>query len=150
MKKAMEGQLSLWDILSEEAPKEMIPIHHAINVKSMPIKECNVSLAYGDLVLIVCMIEDYIKGLDVAMEGDFGWDVYYRSRFSKMSAEIQKKIEYDYAAKLEKCRKKQNKESNSDIGEEALSLAMKRAANSAKKDQSANNQNDEADVAKAD
>jgi len=41
---------------------------------------------------------------------------------------LQEQIGYDYDAAVEKCRKKADKrESNSDIGEDALLLALKRS-----------------------
>ena len=104
---------------------DQVEIEGALNVKSYPISEYKVRLAYGDLTLIVAMIEDYIKGLDSIKDGDVQWECYYRNKFKSISEKIQKQIEYDYEEKLKKCLKA--KEKNNDIGEDALVLAIKKA-----------------------
>lgn len=111
-----------WD--ENDAPEEEVEITGVLNLKVMPVSNYKVSLAYGDLTLIVAMIEDYIKGLDVMKEGDIQWECYYRKKFKSISERIQKQIEYDYEAKLKKCLKA--KDSKSDIGEDALILALKK------------------------
>ena len=122
-------QLSLLDELikaGEDGDNEIeVPIKGAVNVRSHPIKDFDVRLAYGDLTLIVAMLRDYVRGLEVIKEGDIYWD-YYLKKFRDMADKIGKQINYDYDEHYQKCLKKAEKESNSDIGDEALSLAMKR------------------------
>ncbi len=132
MSKQIDGQLNLWDILSAEAPEEEVEIKGAVNLKAHPISNYEVRLAYGDLVLLVAMVEDYIKGLDVIKADDIQWQVYYRNKFKKISNNIQEQIEYDYQKAFEKCIKKKDKDS--DIGEEAMALAIKYAPKPKKKE----------------
>lgn len=109
--------------MSKEEEKQVM-IEKAINMRLM----CDyvVSCSYGDLVLIICMLRDYVKMLDEVRD-DVDWKYYYRNRFMKMANKFSEQIEYDYDAALEKCRKKLAKqESSSDVGEEALELAVKR------------------------
>lgn len=110
--------------LSKEEEKQVM-IEKAINLKLM----CDyvVSCSYGDIVLIICMLHDYVKMLD-EVRSDIQWEAYYREKFMKMADRLSEQIEYDYDAALEKCRKKLGqKESSSDVGEEAMALAIKRS-----------------------
>lgn len=127
----INGQLSIWDLLSTEAGEEPVKVDGAINLKSIPISKFDVTLTTGDLVLIVSMIEDYIRGLDVIRAGDIDWEVYYRKRFRTMSDHIQQGINYDYEKALKKCLNKKQKED--DIGEEAMALTVKRAMREAER-----------------
>lgn len=108
--------------MSKEEEKQVM-IEKAINLKLM----CDyvVSCSYGDIVLIICMIHDYVGMLD-EIRDDVQWKAYYRQKFEGMADRLSKQIGYDYEAAVEKCRKKQEKESNSDVGEEAMALAVRR------------------------
>lgn len=97
-----------------------------INLKTRPISYHDVSLAYGDLVLIVAMLRDYVRTLDELKGEDIQYRAYYRNKFLRMAERISEQIEYDYDKAYEKCNKKKEKES--DIGEEAMLLALKRGA----------------------
>ena len=102
--------------LSKEEEKQVM-IEKAINLKLM----CDyvVSCSYGDIVLIICMLLDEVRS-------DIQWEVYYRDKFIRMADRLSKQIEYDYDAALEKCRKKLGKkECSSDVGGEAIALAVK-------------------------
>jgi len=124
----MDGseQLSIWDFLSTEAGEDDVEIKGALNVHAKgKIKPFEVHLCTGDLVLIVAMIEDYIKGLDVIRADDIQWQVYYRNKFHDLSVRIQNQIEYDYEKARQRCMKKREKED--DIGEEAMALTIKKA-----------------------
>lgn len=119
-------QLSLWDMLAEDIEPQEVEVKGALNVHSKgKIAPFDVHLTTGDLTLIVAMIEDYIRGLDVIKANDIQWQVYYRGRFQSISNKIQEQIEYDYEKALKKCLKKQEKED--DIGDEAMSLMIKKA-----------------------
>ncbi len=139
--KNIDGQLSIWDVMQQEAPEELVEIKGAINTKSYPISEHEVRLAYGDLVLIVAMVEDYVKGLDEIKQDDILWNSYYHDKFKKISENIQEQIDYDYEKAKEKCLKK--KEKASDVGEEALVLAVKHAPKPKKKEESEDESNEE-------
>lgn len=103
---------------------KQVMIEKAINLKFL----CDyvVSCSYGDIVLIICMLHDYVKLLD-EIRDDIQWKAYYRNKFITMADRLAEQIDYDYDAAVEKCRKKQEKEErDSDIGEEAMALAVKR------------------------
>lgn len=108
--------------LSKEAEKQVM-IEKAINLRLM----CDyvVSCSYGDIVLIICMLRDYVRMLD-EVRSDIQWEVYYREKFLKMADRLSEQIEYNYDAAVEKCKKKLGQEkSSSDVGEEAMALAVK-------------------------
>ncbi len=128
----MDKQEQLWFFFQflQEIEKEMskeekkqVMIEKAINLKLM----CDyvVSCSYGDIVLIICMLHDYVKMLD-ELRSDIQWKVYYREKFIKMADRLSEQIGYDYDAALEKCKKKLGQEEkSSDIGEDGLALTMK-------------------------
>lgn len=111
--------------IKDEADKT-VKIEHCINVYGSKPEECKVSCSYGDLVLIICMIKDYLKM--IAEKKGLMWE-YYRERFDKMADRFSSQIDYDYEKKAEACRKKmaavENKKDRG-IGEEALALAAGR------------------------
>lgn len=110
--------------LSKEDEKQIM-IENAINLRLM----CDyvVSCSYSDIVLIICMLRDYVQMLD-KIRDDIQWKVYYRAKFMDMAARLSAQIEYDYDAAVEKCRKKLGqKEKTEDIGADAdvMTLSMK-------------------------
>lgn len=127
-------QLTIIDYLTNntDIPDEDVPIDGVVNLNVRPISNYSVKIAYGDLVLIISMLRDYVRGFDKLYEiGEcpihpMEYQAYYRNKFLNIANKISEQIEYDYDEKLKKCLKKLDKESNSDIGEEALSLALKR------------------------
>lgn len=107
--------------MSLEEEKQVM-IEKAINLRLM----CDyaVSCSYGDVVLIICMLHDYVKMLDEVKQDDIQYQAYYREKFMKMADRLAEQIEYDYDGQLEKCQKKVNaKGKNDDIGEDAIVLA---------------------------
>lgn len=103
---------------------KQVMIEKAINLKLM----CDyvVSCSYGDIVMIICMLHDYVKMLDEVKNDDIQWKAYYRGKFVTMADRLAGQIDYDYDAAVEKCRKKQEKEDRySDVGEDAVVLATK-------------------------
>ncbi len=121
--KQIEGQLEIWDILQQSAPEDEVSIKGIVNMHTHPISDYDVSLNYNDLVLLVAMCEDYVRGLDKILESNILWETYYRGKFKGISDKIQKQIEYDYEKAREKCTK--NKKTD-DVGEDALALVIKR------------------------
>lgn len=108
--------------MSKEEEKQVM-IEKAINLRL----NCDyvVSCSYGDIVLIICMLRDYVKMLDET-RNTIQWEAYYREKFVKMADRLSEQIGYDYDSVTEKCRKKlEKKERERDIGGEALALAMK-------------------------
>lgn len=109
--------------ISPEAEKQVM-IEKAINLRLL----CDyvVSCSYGDVVLIICMLHDYVKMLDQAKKDDVLYQAYYRGKFIKIADGLAEQIGYDYDATVEKCKKKlQKKESANDIGGDAMVLAVK-------------------------
>ena len=120
--------------LSKEEEKQVM-IQKAINLRLM----CDyvVSCSYGDVVLIICMLHDYVKMLDEVKADDIQYQAYYRGVFMKMADRLAEQIEYDYEKQLEKCKKKMiQKERDSDIGEDSFVLAVKRGVKKADKKES--------------
>ena len=114
--------------LSKEEEKQVM-IENAISLRLM----CDyvVSCSYGDIVLIICMLRDYIQMLD-KMRDDIQYKVYYRAKFMDMADRLSEQIEYDYDVAVEKCRKKLGqKEKTEDIGADAdvMTLSMKYGRN---------------------
>lgn len=118
--------------ISPKAEKQVM-IEKAINLRLL----CDyvVSCSYGDVVLIICMLHDYIKRLDELRADDIVYQAYYREKFMKMADRLAEQIDYDYDKAVEKCMKKQQKkESSSDIGGDAMALALKYGAKGKKKE----------------
>lgn len=100
-----------------------VQFEHCINIKKL--KDYKVSCSYGDMVLIICILKDYLKMIG-SKEGVM-WD-YYRNRFSKLADKLSAQIEYDYEKQVEICRKKMSAgEKENDIGEDAVMLAVKKS-----------------------
>ena len=122
--------------MSKEEEKQVM-IEKAINLRLL----CDyvVSCSYGDIVLIICMLHDYVKMLDEIKAEDIQYQAYYRGKFMKMANRLAEQIGYDYDAAVEKCKKKfGQKESNSDIGGDAMDLAVKYGVKGKKKEGAAN------------
>lgn len=85
---------------------KQVMIEKAINLKLF----CDyvVSCSYGDIILIICMLHDYVKILD-KIRDDIQWKDYYRNRFIKMADRLAEQIEYDYDAAVEKCGRNRRK-----------------------------------------
>lgn len=109
--------------MSREEEKQVM-IEKAINLRLM----CDyvVSCSYGDVVLIICMLHDYVNMLDEIKGDDVLYQAYYRGVFMKMADRLAEQVEYDYEKQLEKCKKKMEaKERKDDVGEDAVALAVK-------------------------
>ena len=119
----------------EEQEKEItdkadstVRIRGAYNLKAPGIPEFEVTCPYGDIVLIIAMLHDYVSCLDEVKGDDITYQAYYRGRFLGMADRLSGQIGYDYDKALQKCLKKQGKEENGDVGEEAMALALKYGA----------------------
>lgn len=118
--------------MSKEEQKQVM-IEKAINLKLM----CDyvVSCSYLDIVLIICMLRDYVQMVDEIRADDIQWSAYYRDKFLKMADRLSEQIEYDYDAAKERClTKRQREEDAGDVGEEAMALALKYAKGKKKKE----------------
>lgn len=120
---------------AEEAAKRQadkkVMIEKVINLKLM----CDyaVSCSYGDIVLIIAMLRDYVSLLDDIKQDDMQYMAYYRERFLHIAEHLSEQIGYDYDKAVEKCLKNKEKEDADDIGEEAMALAVKYAGKGKKK-----------------
>ena len=144
-------QITLFDYLETlEQKDEPVEIKGAINIKTL--KQFEVTCSYGDIVLIISMLRDYVKGLDEVKQGNIDWEVYYRNKFLKMADRLSEQIGYDYDKALEKCLKKAEKVAkDDDIGEEALVLALKKGAAKKKEEKKDDSQDkDQKDLRGAD
>ena len=120
----------LFDMWKDNMSKEDIVCEGAYDVHSSPIGQHRVVLTYGDLTLIIAMIEDYLIGLETIHNEDPFWK-WHIDKFKHISKKIQLQINYNYEKKKEQCEKKKEKEG--DIGEEAMILAIKKQENTATK-----------------
>ena len=88
---------------------------------------------YGDILKTINALMDYTRMLDLVCEQ---WNLtgfhratyeYQAGKLREIAEKFQAAIGYDYAAAVEKCRKKQTKKQRSDdVGEDALTLAVRR------------------------
>ena len=92
--------------ISPEAEKQVM-IEKAINLRLL----CDyvVSCSYGDIVLIICMLHDYVKMLDEIKAEDIQYQAYYRGKFMKMADRLAEQIGYDYDAALENAKRNSGK-----------------------------------------
>ncbi len=88
---------------------------------------------YGDIKLTIDALMDYTRMLDTVcvqwnLKGFHKADyAYHIDRLRKFAEKLQAAIGYDYAATLEKCRKKQKrKPRHDDIGEDGITLSARR------------------------
>nr|WP_296438033.1 hypothetical protein [uncultured Acetatifactor sp.] len=102
-----------------------------------------VHTCYGDIKMTIDALMDYTNLLDTICE-QWKLEGYHRAVYQyhsdmlrKFSGKLQAALGYDYAATLEKCRKKQNrkrKDKDEDIGADGITLAARRGRHSDKKD----------------
>ena len=95
---------------------------------------------YGDILKTINALMDYTRMLDLVCEQ---WHLtgfhratyeYQAGKLREIAEKFQTAIGYDYAAAVEKCRKKQAKKQRSDdVGEDALTLTVRRQQNAALK-----------------
>lgn len=95
---------------------------------------------YGDILKTINALMDYTRMLDLVCEQ---WRLtgfhkatyeYQAGKLREIAEKFQTAIGYDYAAAVEKCRKKRAKKQRSDdVGEEALALTVRRQQNAAEK-----------------
>ncbi len=135
-----EEQLFCFIRLLQEAEKEMaeknekqVMIEKAINLRLM----CDyvVSCSYGDIVLIIYMLREYIRMLDEIKADSLWYQSYYREKFVKMADRLAEQIGYDYDKAMEKCRKKRQRDDNSDVGEDGLTQLVRKKIKEEQRDE---------------
>ncbi len=87
---------------------------------------------YGDVLKTINALMDYTRMLDIVCDQ---WELtgfhratyeYHADKLREIADKFQKAIGYDYNAAVEKCRKKKaRKQPYSDVGEDALALAVR-------------------------
>lgn len=115
----------------ERAETENVPLQF-YNLKSRCYQ--GIHTCEGDLIIVCNAMADYA---DILMEfiQQTKYDEYSKAfyeihaeRCQKISQKLQKQIGYDRDAAIERCRKKKNKkEPEKDIGEDAMVMMVKRA-----------------------
>ena len=95
---------------------------------------------YGDILKTINALMDYTHMLELVCEQ---WNLtgfhkatyeYHIRKLIEIAEKFQTAIGYDYAAAVEKCRKKQaRKKRSDDVGEDALTLTVHRQQNTALK-----------------
>ena len=95
---------------------------------------------YGDILKTINALMDYTHMLDLVCEQ---WNLtgfhratyeYHAGKLREIAEKFQTAIGYDYAAAVEKCHKKQTRKQRSDdVGEDALTLAVRRRQKAAEK-----------------
>ena len=112
----------------EQASKDAIKkvmIEKAICLRLMV--DYVVTCSYGDIVMIIAMLRDYVRLCDEVRDGDIQYQAYYRGKFIDIADRLSSQIEYDYDEAYEKCQEKQKKEEkDSDVGADAIELAVRR------------------------
>ena len=90
-----------------------VMIEKAVNLKLL----CDyvVSCSYGDIVLIICMLHDYVKMLDEIKGDDIQYQAYYRKKFTAMADRLAEQIEYDYDELSRGARKNRRKRNGTAI-----------------------------------
>ena len=101
---------------------------------------CEISTCYGDIRKIIDTLMDYARLLEMACDQ---WDLqgFQRARYEiraddlrKLSKKYQTGIRYDYEAALEKCKKKRaKKQTDDDVGGDAMDIAYRKALREAAK-----------------
>ena len=120
--------------IPEELKDKIVDIKGALNLKAPGIPEYEVRMAYGDIVLMISILYLYLREQEeIRAEDDILWNSYYKNKFQSMADRLSEQIGYDYWKAFERCQKKQEKQDNSDIGEEAMALTVKRAKKEAEK-----------------
>ncbi len=102
-----------------------------------------VHTCYGDIKKTIDALMDYTNILDTVC-GEWKLEGFQRAMYQyhsdtlrKFAGKLQAALGYDYAAILEKCRKKQNrklKDKHEDIGADGITLAARRGRVSGKKE----------------
>lgn len=97
---------------------------------------------YGDLIKTINALMDYSRMLEMVCEE---WHLegfhratyeYHANKLREIAGRFQTAVGYDYAAAVEKCRKKRGKpERESDVGDDALTQAFRRSQRKNRKPQ---------------
>lgn len=119
----------------EEYLKQELTLSYVDLDGSHELKTC-----YGDILKTINALMDYTRMLNLVCEQ---WNLtgfhkatyeYQAGKLREIAEKFQTAIGYDYDAAVEKCRKKRAKKSRSDdVGEDALTLTVRRQQKAAEK-----------------
>jgi hypothetical protein len=119
----------------DEYQKQELTLSYVDLDGSHELKTC-----YGDVLKTINALMDYTRMLDIVCDQ---WELtgfhratyeYHAGKLREIADKFQKAIGYDYAAAVEKCRKKKaRKQAYSDVGEDALALAVRSQQKAAEK-----------------
>jgi hypothetical protein len=99
--------------------KRFLKIAENIAVANAPAAT-EATCTYRDIILIICMFRDPDMWKGTEHEDS--------AEFRRIADELSSQIGYDYDAAVEKCRKRAEKDNKeSDVGDEAMSLMLKKA-----------------------
>ncbi len=101
---------------------------------------CKIKSCYGDICKIVNALMDYSKMLEMVCDH---WNLlgfhratyeYHAEKLRAIARKYQAGIHYDYDAAVEKCQKKRSKkQSDDDVGGEAMEMAYRKSLRAAAK-----------------
>jgi len=119
----------------DEYQKQELTLSYVDLDGSHELKTC-----YGDVLKTINALMDYTRMLDIVCDQ---WELtgfhratyeYHADKLIEIADKFQKAIGYDYNAAVEKCRKKKaRKQAYSDVGEDALALAVRSQQKAAEK-----------------
>lgn len=119
----------------DEYQKQELTLSYVDLDGSHELKTC-----YGDVLKTINALMDYTRMLDIVCDQ---WELtgfhratyeYHAGKLREIADKFQKAIGYDYSAAVEKCRKKKaRKQAYSDVGEDALALAVRSQQKAAEK-----------------
>lgn len=129
---------------SAEVPPEIRPLlEHTLEMDRLLSQNVTVDFydlsgdhsfttCYGNLCKTVNALMDYARILELVCEQ---WQLqgypraiyeYQAEKLREIAGKYGEGIGYDYAAAVEKCRKKQARKNDSDVGEEAMALLVRK------------------------
>lgn len=119
----------------EEYLKQELALSYVDLDGSHELKTC-----HGDILKIINALMDYTRMLNLAC-GQWKLTGFHKATYEyqagklrEIAEKFQTAIGYDYAAAMEKCRKKQAKKQRSDdVGEDALTLTVRRQQKASEK-----------------
>ena len=114
------GQIELFEFLAEnyeKIPERNLRISGVIDTKTL--SDFDIQSTYRDIFLIINMIDDYVRILNIQKEKSSYVD-YMISQFERISYELAQQIKLDKEKMYKRCRKKQI--NNDSVGEDAMIL----------------------------
>ena len=124
LRRSLEKAKRAEEAASKKAMKKVM-IEKAICLRLMV--DYVVTCSYGDIVLIIAMLRDYVRLCDEVRGEDIQYQAYYRGKFLDIADRLSGQIDYNYDEAYEKCLEKQKREEkDSDVGADAVELAVTR------------------------